>query len=335
MNRRGMTLVELLVVLVILVGLMTTVVSTSSGMLDRERLRRTTDGGEAIRESLERYDGLSIVSDMGPILDAGQSEDRNLARLGFLFGRSTPFDVTIELNGAVTTNQQSKLAPAFKTLSIPAIPTNRVCNGGHFLTAANMSTVTNGYSPYVSLGCGWRGPYCTARVQDDSGVLRDGFGGPWECAVTRTNGCTTALLISRGRDRAEDGLNLSVDWPDADQTFAVRPPEQVSLVISDTGPKEYAETVPHYLHVFAFAPVFSVPNTSTETTTVSLGYRYFCATNGTSIAIDSGLSQGVRAVFAFTEAGGEFYAAPPQNLLLRPGTNSLELKLIKKASTSP
>ena len=315
--KKGMTLVELLVVLVILASLAISVAISSGGSLDRAREERTRRQGEAMRNALERADGLSIVSDMGPLLDPSATEAQNLGRLGFLFSRETSCEVSVDEAGGTATTNLLKLAPPFVSMTAPLIPTN--------MSFANIFELTTKY-PSVSLGCGWRGPYCSERVVQD-GLLRDGFGGMWECAVAQTNGATTTLLISRGRDRAPDGIAVK-DWPDADFTLPVRSPDALSLAVNASCADE-ALASPFYLHVIAFSPSLSILPTGDDATEMSIATRHFCATNSLSLSIDAGLSAGSRAFFVFAEKGGLYYGAPPQHVVLRPGTNELKVNLVK------
>ena len=62
---------------------------------------------------------------------------------------------------------------------------------------------------------------------------------------------------------------------------------------------------------------------------MSIATRHFCATNSLSLSIDAGLSAGSRAFFVFAEKGGLYYGAPPQHVVLRPGTNELKVNLVK------
>lgn len=139
----GLTLVELLVVLVILVGLMTAASVSTAGLRERHRVETTARAGQAVVDALNRSEGLSFVSDMGWL-------PGNPDELAFLFVRNHDADFP--------------RAYTQHTLTIPNIPDVRVTN--------NMAMPV--------LGTGWRGPYCDTVKLDADFVLRDGFGGEWE-----------------------------------------------------------------------------------------------------------------------------------------------------------
>lgn len=317
-SKKGMTLVELLVVLVILASLAVSVAVSSAGAIDRAKRDRTIRQGEAMRDALERPDGLSIVSDLGPIFDTATANDderdaRNRARLGYLFCPSNRFEI--------------KELQLYKTLTCPLLPTNAASLTG---VSKEFTELTNKFG-VVSLGCGWRGPYCGERVLDSDFTLRDGFGGIWECFASPTN----CLLVSRGLDRAADGLDTSKTWQEEDLLFEVRTRDAVSLSISIDETTLNATPVKK-LHVFTYGPSFSISATAAdETIPVTIETAYTNAVGQASIEVTSGLSVGSRMVFAFVEdEGGKCYAARPQRIVLRPGSNHLQnLKLINEATT--
>jgi prepilin-type N-terminal cleavage/methylation domain-containing protein len=141
----GMTLVELLVTLVILAGLMTVASVSTATLRERHRVEKTERTGQAIIEALNRYEGLSFVSDMGrPPVDTDE--------LKLLFSRD---------NGA------DDPAPAY-ALHESVIPD----------LDPSVRHITNNLAMPV-LGAGWRGPYCETAALDGGLALRDGFGGEW------------------------------------------------------------------------------------------------------------------------------------------------------------
>lgn len=332
--RSGMTLVELLVVLAVLAALAVSVAVSSSGMIDRARMEETRRQGEAMRDALERADGLSIVSDLGQIFDTETVDDtarhaRNLARLGYLFCPSNFFEIAVGEGASVTHGTVCKVVPPYTSLSCDLLPTNFAARTGIPAgLATRFAAVTNGLGQ-VSLGGGWRGPYCREKVRGSDGLLRDGFGGLWECAVSPTN----CLLVSRGRDRAEDGLDTAKTWPDQDLLFDVRMGEGlVSLAVS-LDENGLAENVAiSNLHVFAYAPRLTIDNTSDEQATVELDVTCHPFPNVSSATV-SGLSLGERVFFVVGEdAASRFYAARPQRTVLRPGVNELlKLKIANRS----
>ena len=331
-GKSGMTLVELLVVLAILASLAVSVAVSSSGMIDRARVDETRRQGEAMRDALERADGLSVVSDLGPIFDVETADEsvrdaRNIARLGFLFSPSNRFEITG--GGGAAQSAAFKVVPQYSIVECSLLPTN-------FATlaeiaparASKFAAVTNGLGN-VALGCGWRGPYCRERVRDEDGVLRDGFGGLWECAVTSTN----CFLVSRGQDRAEDAADAAKTWQERDQTFEVMAGGNlVTLAVSlDEGGVVGSSGIVN-LYVFAYAPRLAIDDTADERAHV--GVEAVCrAFRNSPSATMTGLSVGERVVFAVGEdADGRFYAARPQRVVLRQGVNEiLRLKVCTKS----
>lgn len=330
----GMTLIELLIVLVILASLAVSVAVSSAGMIDRAHAEETMRQGEAMRDALERADGLSIVSDLGVLFDTTTPDEptrnaHNLARLGYLFCPSNFFEVVVGEGASATHSTVCKVVPPYTSLSCELLPTN-VCaqTGIPVGLEARFVSVTNGLGR-VSLGCGWRGPYCREKVRDADGLLRDGFGGLWECAVSPTNG----LLISRGQDRAEDGLLTTKTWQEQDRVFDVRTGTGlVSLVVSldENGLAEGAAI--SNLYVFAYAPKLTIDRSSDERAAVGIDVTCRAFPNASSATVTD-LSMGARVVFVVGEdAANRFYAARPQRTVLRPGVNELlKLKIANRS----
>ena len=330
-GKSGMTLVELLVVLAILASLAASVAVSSSGMMDRARAEETRRQGEAMRDALERADGLSVVSDLGPIFDVETADESvrnalNLARLGFLFSPSNRFETTG--GGGVAQSAAFKVAPPYSICECSLLPTNFAALAGiDPARTSKFAAVTNGLGN-VALGCGWRGPYCRERVRGGDGLLRDGFGGLWECAVTATN----CFLVSRGQDRAEDAVDAATTWQDRDQSFEVMAGGNlVTLAVSlDDSGIEGVGIV--NLYVFAYAPRLAIDDTADESAHVGIEAACCVFRNSPSAAM-TGLSVGERVIFAVGEdPEGRFYAARPQRIVLRHGVN--ELTRLKIATRS-
>lgn len=327
-SKKGMTLVELLVVLVILASLAVSVAVSSAGAIDRAKRDRTIRQGEAMRDALERHDGLSIVSDLGPIFDTATANDderdaRNRARLGYLFCPSNRFEIMVGEDASLHQVDAFKELQLYKTLTCPLLPSNATSLTG--VDEGKFTVLTNGLG-VVSLGCGWRGPYCGERVLDSDFTLRDGFGGIWECFASPTN----CLLVSRGLDRAADELDTSKTWQEEDLLFEVRTQDAVSLLVS-IDEESLGATIVKKMHVFTYSPSFSISATAAdETIPVTIETAYTNAVGQAAIEVTSGLSVGSRMVFAFVEdKDGNCLAARPQRIVLRPGSNHLQkLKLI-------
>lgn len=327
-DRSGMTLVELLVVLAVLAAVAVGVAVSSSATVDRARFDATRRQGEAMRDALERADGLSVVSDLGQIFDVETVDEdvrsaRNIARLGYLFSPSNAFEITAGDGADATPGAAFKTVPPYALRECELLPTNFAALAGIPAgLAARFASVTNGLGR-VSLGCGWRGPYCRERVRGEDGLLRDGFGGLWECAVSPTN----CLLVSRGRDRAEDGLDTAKPWQDRDALFDVRTGDGlVSLAVSlDDGDADGGFAVSN-LYVFAYAPRLAIDETADEMARIDVVAECRAFRNVSSAAL-TGLTAGERVLFVVGEdAESRFCAARPQRTLLRHGVNEL-LKL--------
>lgn len=318
MNARGMTLVELLVVLVILAGLTAAVMTGAAATREKGRYEQTARDAEAMAEALARPDGLSLVSDLGFVPD-------NANGLCLLFGARLPHETVTEdpeHPGEMLTNVTVHDIPAWRLLESALIPETTTPQYTAAEVAPAASAITNRFES-VSLGAGWRGPYCEGRAldADDSDpnnpipFLRDGFGGLWEFDGT--------ALISRGRDRLDDALLLdadAIDWRDRDRTFAVpAPAPTLSLTVEAEG-----DAVVQLLHVFVHQPALTVGATSAS---VGLACRYYRFENADSVLLSEGLTVGERVVFVLAETASGAMAAPPRRVLLRPGANAVTLPL--------
>lgn len=327
-SRRGMTLVELLVVLAILAGLAVAVGANVTAVRERERTGRTERDGRAMAAALRQADGLSFVSDLGR---APASAEELCLLFGNAFLREPPAEDALGNPLPVASAAVAALpAYAVRTSDLPpglassaTVPTYDAAELTSFAAFADRF-------PNVSLGAGWRGPYCegsaldTEAASDDAGVavpiLRDGFGGRWEAETDAASGLLTAL-VSRGRDRTEDADGAAVAWQDRDLTFPVGAPG-VSLAVRAKTSDGAAVTK---LHVFVWQPEFTVPETGNPT--VALACRYYAAANADSLTAAEGLTHGLRAVYVCASTAAGALAAPPQYLLLRPGVNVLSLTL--------
>ena len=318
MTRRGMTLVELLVVLAILAGLTAAVMAGAAATREKARYDRTARDAAAMAEALTRADGLSLVSDLGFAPDSAEA-------LCLLFGARLPAETVTpdpENPGGTVTSVAVLDVPAWALRSAPLIPATTAPQ----YTAAEVAAVaaiTNRFAA-VTLGAGWRGPYCAgdALAADDSDpdnpipYVVDGFGGPWEF-----DGET---LVSRGRDRMDDALRAAqdaIDWRDRDRTFAVpAPAPTLSLTVEAKG----AATVVQRLHVFVHQPALTVGAASAS---VGLACRYYRFENADSVLLSEGLTVGERVVFVLAETTSGTQSAPARRVLLRPGANSVNLSL--------
>ena len=316
-----MTLVELLVVLAILAGLTAAVMTGAAATREKGRYDRTARDAEAMAEALARPDGLSLVSDLGFV-----PADAN--GLCLLFGARLPHETVTEdpaHPGEMLTNVTVHDIPAWRTFEAPLIPETTEPTYNATEITAPAAAITNRFDT-VTLGAGWRGPYCTGNALDADATdpdnpipfLRDGFGGLWEF--------DGATLVSRGRDRMDDALQpdaQAIDWRDRDRTFDVSAPAPtLSLTVKPEG-----DAVVQRLHVFVHAPALTLPSTPAAAPTVGLACRYHRFENADSVLLSEGLTLGERVVFALAETASGAMAAPPRRVLLRPGANAVTLPL--------
>ena len=316
-----MTLVELLVVLAILAGLTAAVMTGAAATREKGRYDQTTRDAEAMAEALSRPDGLSLVSDLGFV-----PADANA--LCLLFGARLPHETVTEdpaHPGEMLTNVTVHDIPAWRTFEAPLIPETTEPTYNATEITAPAAAITNRFDT-VTLGVGWRGPYCTGNALDADATdpdnpipfLRDGFGGLWEF-----NGAT---LVSRGRDRLDDALRAAgeaIDWRDRDRSFAVSAPAPtLSLTVRPEG-----DAAVQRLHVFVHQPALTLPATPAAAPTVGLACRYYRFANADSVLLAEGLTLGERVVFALAETASGTMAAPPRRVLLRPGANAVTLPL--------
>ena len=341
-SKSGMTLVELLVVLVILASVAVSVAVSSSGMFERTRVDRTTAQGEAMRDAFEAHDGLSIVSDLGTsYFRAIQTAITNTvdgtdtALLNLLFDYRHPREITVDVEGAdpITSTVEKEVA-AYHTLTctntyamlLSAIVTNAT------LRTKMLDKWFGGAAAAPQLGGGWRGPYCTAKVMDSDRILRDAFGGAWRFSTNNVSRSAFAFsLMSLGRDRAEGGA----DWPDEDRLIDVRSPTETTLTVTGVPPDGAAA---QSLHVFYFEP--EVTFTANAVLEEDVGLRAVvrgsstlsCALGDTDLNGEYAITPGSRLLFAVavdSESGDKAYVAPPRMILVQPGANLLNLSLIE------
>ena len=321
MNTRGMTLVELLVVLVILAGLTAAVMTGAAATREKGRYEQTARDAEAMAEALARPDGLSLVSDLGFVPD-------NANGLCLLFGARLPHETVTEdpdRPGESLTNIAVHDIPAWRLLEASLIPEETTPQYALSEVAPVAIAITNRFES-VTLGAGWRGPYCEGKAldADDSDpnnpipFLRDGFGGLWEFDGVN--------LISRGRDRLDDALlpNVdAIDWRDRDRSFPVSVPvPTLSLSVKPEG-----DFAVQRLHVFVHQPALTLPATAGAAPTIGLDCRYYRSENADSVLLSEGLTLGERVVFVLAETASGPMAAPPRRVLLRPGANTVTLPL--------
>lgn len=341
-SKSGMTLVELLVVLVILASVAVSVAVSSSGMFERTRVDRTAAQGEVLRDALEAHDGLSIVSDLGiSYFRAIQTAITNTvdgtdtALLNLLFDYRHPREITVDVEGAdPITSMVEKEVASYQTLTctntyatlLSGIVTNAT------LRTRMLDKWFGGASAAPQLGGGWRGPYCITKVLDSDRIPRDAFGGAWCFSTNSVSRSAFAFsLMSLGRDRVEGGA----DWPDEDRRFDVRSPADTTLTVTGVPPDG---ATAQSLHVFYFEP--EVAFTPSAVLEEDVGLRVVvrgsstlsCALGDTDLNGEYAITPGSRLLFAVAvdaESGDKAYVAPPRTVLVRPGANQLNLSLIE------
>lgn len=341
-SKSGMTLVELLVVLVILASVAVSVAVSTSGMFERTRVDSTMAQGEAMRNALEAHDGLSIVSDLGiGYLRAIQTAITNTvdgtdtALLNLLFDYRHPHEIMLDVEGSepITSTVEKEVA-AYRTLTCTntyaALLSGIVTNAT--LRTRMLDRWFGGIAAAPQLGGGWRGPYCTAKVLDSDRVIRDAFGGAWRFSTNAASRSTFAFsLMSLGRDRAEGGA----DWPDEDRPFGVRSAVDTTLAVTGVPPDG---ATAQSMHVFYFEPDVAFTASAVLEEEVQLravvksAVALSCSLGGDDINGEYAITPGSRLLFAVAvdaESGDKAYVAPPRMILVRPGANQLDLSLIE------
>jgi prepilin-type N-terminal cleavage/methylation domain-containing protein len=174
---RGLTLIELLIVLIILAVLTTLALRTTENVVSEARFDATLDSLENIRQSIEG-DGLStrasFIADIGrlpmPLAGAGVEEGESLAEL---WDRSL-WDGT---------------------------------GGVDFLFQRRFG---EGPDSDIELACGWRGPYIQLGVGRDG--LWDGWSNPFEVSVVDLgDGVQRLSVTSLGADGRADNVGVDID----------------------------------------------------------------------------------------------------------------------------
>ena len=341
-SKSGMTLVELLVVLVILASVAVSVAVSTSGMFERTRVDSTMAQGEAMRNALEAHDGLSIVSDLGiSYLRAIQTAITNTvdgtdtALLNLLFDYRHPHEIMLDVEGSepITSTVEKEVA-AYRTLTCTntyaALLSGIVTNAT--LRTRMLDRWFGGIAAAPQLGGGWRGPYCTAKVLDSDRVIRDDFGGAWRFSTNAASRSTFAFsLMSLGRDRAEGGA----DWPDEDRPFGVRSAVDTTLAVTGVPPDG---ATAQSIHVFYFEPDVAFTASAVLEEEVQLravaksAVALSCSLGDDDINGEHAITPGSRLLFAVAvdaESGDKAYVAPPRMILVRPGANQLDLSLIE------
>ena len=330
-HRSGMTLVELLVCLAILASLATSVAVATSGMADRANADMANAQGGAMREAVVRSDGLNLANDIGRMLDPAQPGE-----VGLFCSREFRRDakrISGLLRGPIDPNNVGdlRLAPLYRQYSLYELR-DSVTKSAERLAKIPAETASNRWKN-VSVGAGWRGPYCTTARQDpETRLLLDPFGGFWDCGVDGD----MLTLSCYGRDRSMDsdiGVDTN-DWRGTDIKYPVCLTNvAITLLVRVNVADADPDTTVTNANIHCFAPRLNSEAADADgvcpMTPTAYVFRPLPAITraGTSVEIsDPMLSPGAWAVFVCS-ASGKSYSAPVSTLHLHRGNNSVDLPL--------
>ena len=328
--RKGLTLVELLVVLAILAAIASSVAVSADGMGFRAKVEEARRQGEAMRDAIRRSDGLSLAADMGM-----NPHEFSSGALGLLASRAFRIGTQRLPDERLDGENPGHLrfAPLYREYRLDelrASTTNLESSALAALDAAvaNDAALSNAWSQ-TRLGGGWRGPYCTAAVQDsETRLLKDPFGGFWDVRVMDGADLSgTAALTSCGGDQIPDscaGADTN-DWRNADMEFpfsATNAAVSLTVEVSLESSAESSKTV----HVYCISPTLDVANEECSMRGHMAHAIVSATAAGGSETIRDGLAPGEWAVFAFT-SDGETKFAPVRKVVLSSGSNKAKILL--------
>lgn len=330
-----MTLVELLVVLVILAGLATSVGMSASSMLDRSRGERALREGESMRDALTRPDGLGLALDIGRMIDPSQPGE-----LSLLATRNFKLDV-LRTDGLasgpldVDSAGMTVRAPLFRQYDLASLArsvTNTV-QGASFRSFTNALFAADGRHASMTIGAGWRGPYCTAARQDgETGLLVDPFGGYWDFSAVDGMLC----LSCYGQDRLSesDVYAETNDWRSADIVVPVAP-ANIPVTLHVEARHASDDAAAEGVRVHCLAPRLdaqSLENDADGVPCCTIVGQYVCGTNrvlsvsasgdSSEITQDDGLTVGTWAVF-LCSTNAQSTVRSVRTVVVRPGLNTV------------
>lgn len=329
--KKGMTLVELLVVLVILASLAVTVSVSSSGMIDRAHVEKARRQGDAMRSALTRDEGLNLACDMGRLPNPAQPGE-----LALLASRVFRSDVQHRegdygpLDKDTAGDGNLRFAPLYRSYSMLELKNSITNNPAEYaqLTAfMGMASVSNLWRN-TSVGGGWRGPYCTACPQDsENQQMTDPFGGLWDFAEDGS----MRTIVSYGFDQLADtdAYAETNDWRAADLRFPVCPTNDTATLHVRL---EWTEEVSSTGTVFVccLAPRLNMDHeTDSEGICKMTPAAFHCktaASGSDGVSID-GLSPGNWGVFVGVTDGASRYSAPIRVVSLQFGQKTVQFKL--------
>lgn len=241
-DKAGVTLVELMVSLVILVGIMTTAVLSTSTLREQRRAQKTAKDGETIIEALYQVDGLSFVSDFGRLPVPQTAVD------------ATPDALIKELKALFANTLDGEDISLYR--EYPLTATGVIPSGSPIVNSPSYASKITSYLQGASLGTGWRGPYCRSIKLDTEERLLDGFGGEWVFEDSASD-VLISTLTSYGRDQMEDVAEVNLAWQDKDISFPLH--RSISQVDLDVEVRFYTATRPELqeLRLYYFQPSFA------------------------------------------------------------------------------
>ena len=336
--RGGMTLVELLVVLVILASLALSVAVSSSGALDRARTEKARRQGHAMRGALAGADGLDLARDMGRMLDTAQPGE-----LALFASRTFRRDARHRVgeDGPLDPDRPGdlRLAPLFRAYSVAELRssvTNVSAEAATLNACFAVPAVSNLWSG-ASVGAGWRGPYCAEAEPDaDTCLLLDPFGGFWDFTAE----ASMRTLVCYGMDRLGDGTSSvdTNDWRNLDIRFPVCPTNDTGeLDVVVDFPSDDGAAATNTVTIYCLAPQLHAEDACLESDGVTCrmlpaAFRAVsvpaAASAGGMVTI-GGLAPGTWAVFPHAQVGGGHYAAPVRPVTVGRGRSRVRFTLCR------
>ncbi len=329
-SKKGMTLVELLVALVILAAIATSVAVSTSGMTERANVERAVREAEGLRDALTRRDGLNLASDMGM-----NPNDFTPGMLGLAATRTFRINEQREAEGTLDADNPGDMrhAPIYREYALIDLK-NSVTNHAAEIAVLNnllseRQSVSNEWAG-VKIGAGWRGPYCAAVRQDEeTRLVRDPFGGWWD-AKRLDDGSGSFGVVSYGGDclPMTDVNAQTNDWRAADIVIPVCATNSaVSLEVELALP----ENTTGNIRLYCISPRLDTVGADSDFVCAMRGrlaYFELAASGETLTSVVSGeLGTGVWAIFACVTGGANPIVSRISTMHLYTGTNRVRMNL--------